>query len=370
MIFRLVRHRAGEAALLVAIALFAIPAFAAPKTSEAVLSNGMTRHREGRPPRSGGRVDGLVPGGQHGRGQRDDRCGACSRAHDVQGHEGCPPRVSSRARSPPPAGATTRSPTATTPRTSSSCTSPSCHSVARLEADRMANLHADRRGVRQGDQGRDGGATAAHRRPAARAAVRAVDGDRLQAHPYRTPVVGWMNDLENMRRRTRATGTARWYAPEQRDPGGRRRREGAGSVRAGGAVLRPDPGATRCRPANRRTSPLSAVCGASRVKAPAELPYLLMAWHVPGLAGCRPGLGSVRAVTARALLDGNEAARLHARAGARVAGRRAARGPATTASTRGPSLFVLKATPSAGPDGAGDRGGAARADCRRSPRTA
>ena len=49
----------------------------------------------------------------------------------------------------------------------------------------------------------------------------------FQAHPYRVPVIGWMNDLENMTVRTRATGTALVRA-EQRLCRGRRRRRSSG----------------------------------------------------------------------------------------------------------------------------------------------
>jgi len=35
----------------------------------------------------------------------------------------------------------------------------------------------------------------------------------LRAHPYRNPVVGWMNDLENMRAEDAREFYHRWYAP-------------------------------------------------------------------------------------------------------------------------------------------------------------
>ena len=34
-----------------------------------------------------------------------------------------------------------------------------------------------------------------------------------QAHPYRTPVIGWMSDLENMRVEDARDLYQRWYAP-------------------------------------------------------------------------------------------------------------------------------------------------------------
>ena len=54
---------------------------------------------------------------------------------------------------------------ATTPATSRSCTNRSCRSRCELEADRMANLLLSEDEFAQGDQGGDGRAALAHRRP-------------------------------------------------------------------------------------------------------------------------------------------------------------------------------------------------------------
>ena len=64
-----------------------------------------------------------------------------------------------------------------------------------------------------------------------------------QAHPYRTPVVGWMNDLENMRVDDARDWYRRLVRAQQRDAGGGRRRVGAGGGAGGAALVRPDPGA-------------------------------------------------------------------------------------------------------------------------------
>ena len=41
----------------------------------------------------------------------------------------------------------------------------------------------------------------------------ALNAEAYFAHPYRRPVIGWMNDLENMSYRDARDWYARWYAP-------------------------------------------------------------------------------------------------------------------------------------------------------------
>ena len=77
--------------------------------------------RAGRSPRAGDGVAGVVPRRLDGRVQRHHRRGARARAHDVQGHADACRRANSPNASPPPAGARTPSPAATTPRISSRC---------------------------------------------------------------------------------------------------------------------------------------------------------------------------------------------------------------------------------------------------------
>ena len=38
----------------------------------------------------------------------------------------------------------------------------------------------------------------------------------LQAHPYRVPIIGWMNDLGNMTVQDARDWYERWYVPQQR----------------------------------------------------------------------------------------------------------------------------------------------------------
>ena len=81
----LMTQRSAALAALVFAILCSAPLEA--KVQEHTLGQRHEDHGEGRPPRAGGGVDGLVPGRQHGRGQRHHRGRARARAHDVQGHE-------------------------------------------------------------------------------------------------------------------------------------------------------------------------------------------------------------------------------------------------------------------------------------------
>jgi zinc protease len=86
--------------------------------------------------------------------------------------------------------------------------------MMQLEADRMRHLNArSRKGVRAGDQGRHGRAPPAHRRQPQSLLFEQMNAVAFQAHPYRVPVIGWMNDLENMTVQDARDWYERWYVP-------------------------------------------------------------------------------------------------------------------------------------------------------------
>ena len=149
--------------------------------------------------------------------------------------------------------------------------------MMQLEADRMANLARrpeefaqeikvvmEERRLRTDDQPRA-------------LLYESLMAAAFQAHPYRRPVIGWMNDLEHMTADDARDWYARWYAPNNAflvvvgDVSAER------GVHARREVLRRDPPRGRCPRASRRTSRRRRACAAWSVKAPAELPYLLMA---------------------------------------------------------------------------------------------
>jgi zinc protease len=168
----------------------------------------------------------------------------------------------------------------------------------------------------------------------------------LTSHPYRRPIIGWMNDLENMRVEDARDFYQRWYTPGNAvlvvvgdvDP----QHVFALAARYFGAIP------ARALPA-RRPQEEPPQLGTKRVtvKAPAELPYVLMAFRAPPLRDPERDWEPYALHMLAAVLDGSEAARLDRTL---VRGERLA--SAADASydgiARGPGLFYLSVTPTPG----------------------
>jgi zinc protease len=215
-----------------------------------------------------------------------------------------------------------------------------------LEADRMANLQ-----LADTEFAKEIKVVMEERRMRTDDQPRALLYERLlsmtwQAHPYRTPVVGWMNDLENMRVDDAREWYRAWYAPNNATlvvVGDVSAQE---VVREAERLFGPIP--ARALPVRRpMLEPAQNGIRRAMLKAPAELPYLLMAWHVPALADVNSDRDAYALWALAALLDGGDAARLPRELvrGSRVA---VSAGASYDAISRGPSLFVLKASPSPG----------------------
>ena len=203
----------------------------------------------------------------------------------------------------------------------------------------------------------------------ARSSTSSLMATALQVHPYRNPVIGWMSDLENMTRRGRARLLRSAGTRRTTRPGRRRRRVGGARVRARGDALRRDQDAG----AARAQAPGRAGPGGRRrvmVKAPAELPYLLMAYKAPVLRDVEQGPGAVCARDARggARRQRGGAAQSHAWCASERIANRPAR--ATTRTRARPGIFYARRRPGAGADGRRARAGAARASSPRSRMTA
>ncbi|MCK6409033.1 MAG: insulinase family protein [Thauera sp.] len=167
-----------------------------------------------------------------------------------------------------------------------------------------------------------------------------------QAHPYRRPVIGWMPDLEAMQPEDARTWYRRWYAPNN-----------AYLVVVGDvdhrAVFRDaeqhygaiPPGEL---PARRISlEPAQRGPRASVVKAPAELPYLAMAWHVPALRDPASDREAYALDVLAAVLDGYDGARL-TRSLVRDQQIAVSAGASYDTGNRGPALFYLHGVPAAG----------------------
>ncbi|NWG85924.1 MAG: insulinase family protein [Hydrogenophilaceae bacterium] len=168
----------------------------------------------------------------------------------------------------------------------------------------------------------------------------------LQAHPYRHPVIGWMNDLKNMTVADARRWYQRWYAPNN-----------AALVVAGD--VEPEqvfalaekyfgPIPARALPERKALSEPEQT-GMKRVvtRAPAKLPYLLMAWPAPKLNDPARDWEPYALQVLAGVLDGNASARLSQRL---VRERKLATevGAGYDETARGPVQFMVDATPAEG----------------------
>lgn len=165
-------------------------------------------------------------------------------------------------------------------------------------------------------------------------------------HPYRTPIVGWMGDLENMRVEDARAWYRAWYAPNNAtlvvvgDVDARQVFDLAqrwfGSVPA------------RALPARRSyAEPPQRGARRAALAATAELPYLMMAWHVPVLRDPAQDWEPYALWVLAAALDGYDAARLP-RALVRESRLAVSVSAGYDAIGRGPGLFVVSGAPAPG----------------------
>ena len=218
--------------------------------------------------------------------------------------------------------------------------------VMALEADRMQNLRMDpsefakeirvvmeERRLRTDDQ------------PTA-LMMEALNATAFTANPYHHPVVGWMDDLQNMTAADALAWYQRWYAPNN-----------AVVVIAGDVnpqqVLKlaeqffgkiPPKTLPKTKP---QDEPKQIGIRRVSVKGPAENPYLVMAYKVPKLLDVEKDDDPFALEVLAAVLDGYDNARLSAKlvrtdriANSVVAG--------YDATARGPVLFMLSGEPTRG----------------------
>ncbi len=212
----------------------------------------------------------------------------------------------------------------------------------KLEADRMHNLDLNQAGFSKENQ-----VVREERRMRTEDQPQALVYEQLmattfEANPSRRPVIGWMNDIENLTLLDVQDWYHRWYAPNNAtlvvvgDVTGEQVRALAQQY-FGGIAATPLP---ERKP---QIEPAQVGCKRIVVKAPAKMPYLMMAWHVPLLHDEHDWQPYALTVLA-GVLDGNSGARL----GKEVV--RAQR-VASEASAdydllgRGPGLFILDGTP-------------------------
>ncbi|MDH4286133.1 MAG: insulinase family protein [Gallionella sp.] len=168
----------------------------------------------------------------------------------------------------------------------------------------------------------------------------------FQEHPYRHPIIGWMSDLEALTVDDAKAWYKQWYAPNNATL------VVAGDVKADEvfALAQRYYGAIPkvAQPPRRNfTEPPQIGIKRMVVKAPAELPQLVMAYHAPSLADPDKDWKPYALQMLAGVLDGSDSARLnkHLVREQQIA---SGAGAGYDSTSRGPGLFMLEATPSSG----------------------
>ena len=167
-----------------------------------------------------------------------------------------------------------------------------------------------------------------------------------QVHPYRTPVIGWMTDLESMRVEDARDWHRRWYAPNNATL------VVVGDVSAADVFAEAEkqfgPIAARPLPLRKpQLEPTQRGVKRIKVKTPADLPYLVMGWHVPSVRNVDQDWEPYALEMLAAVLAGSDAARLEHEL-VRTERVAIAAGASYDSVNRGPAMFIVNATPAPG----------------------
>lgn len=218
--------------------------------------------------------------------------------------------------------------------------------VMALEADRMQNLTMDKE-----EFGKEIRVVMEERRlrtddQPLSLLFEALNATAYVAHPYKNPVVGWMNDLQNMTAADALGWYQRWYAPNNAtmvvagDVDAKRVRELAEKYYASIPAKTLPKSKPQQEPAQTGIKRLV-------VKAPAENPFLVMAYKMPKLLDVDKDDDVHALDVLAAVLDGYDNARLPARL---VRTERIANSvdAGFEPVARGPVMFTLSGVPAQG----------------------
>lgn len=168
----------------------------------------------------------------------------------------------------------------------------------------------------------------------------------FQAHPYRRPIIGWMSDLENMTATDAKAWYDTWYVPNN-----------AYVVISGDvdhkevfalAAKHYGPLAARPLPARKaQVEPRQEGTRRVTVKAPAELPVLIMGYKAPVVRDIEKDSDPYALQMLAAILDGHDAARFNKKL-VREDKVALSAGIDYDSTARGPGMLYLHGSPSAG----------------------
>lgn len=168
----------------------------------------------------------------------------------------------------------------------------------------------------------------------------------FQESPYRRPVIGWMNDLQNMTVQDARNWYGRWYAPNNATlvvVGDVSHEKVFGLAKKYYGGFAPSKLPVRKPQEEPRQTGIKRIV----VKAPANLPYVLMGYHVPEIRDAEKDRDPYALDVLAGVLDGYDAARLD-KALTRDNPVAVSVGAEYEDTGRGPGMFVIDATPSQG----------------------
>jgi zinc protease len=215
-----------------------------------------------------------------------------------------------------------------------------------LEADRMTNLVLD-----AAEFAREVRVVMEERRLRTEDQPRALLHEALmatayQAHPYRTPVIGWMHDLRNMTVEDARAWYRAYYAPNNATlvvVGDVEPSEVLAEAQRWFGSIQP-----RMPPQGKaHEEPVQRGMRRVEISAPADLAQVLLAWHVPVLRDVEGNADPYALWVLSAVLGGSGAARLP-RDIVRLRQLAVSASAAYDGINRGPGLFVLSAIASPG----------------------
>jgi len=215
-----------------------------------------------------------------------------------------------------------------------------------LEADRMRNLQLNEQEFRKELQ-----VVMEERRLRTEDQPQALAYEKFMAtayrvHPYKDPIIGWMDDLQGLTVKALQDWYQRWYAPNNATlvvVGDVEPKEVFALAEKYFGPLEP----SSLNPAVLPAEPQQKALRGSRVSAPAELPYLIMGYHVPVLSGGGDDWEAYALSVLAGVLDGGNSARF---ASDLVRGQQVAAQTDVSygATGRAPTLFMIDGTPAKG----------------------